>query len=288
MVLDSSLIKKISDYVKQKPRSIQEISIYIKKNWRTTERYVERIEEETGFISTRIFRKGTRGALKIVYWKFIEDIHSTSFQEDLLNDIMNGRRTQDFSPFDVYQHIDEKKRIVFVEDETNVNSETMISDKVDLAGLFRKAEKQILIFSGNLTWACAKQGKINIIDVVREVAKRNVSIKIIGRISLVGVDNAKKLLAINKELGKEMIEIKHHYQPLRVIIIDNKIIRLKEIRDPSYYNEGELDKRVGVFYEIYDSEWIEWIQKVFWKMFSNSINAIKRIKEIESIDKKLV
>ena len=69
MVFDAIISKKITDFVKGKPKTIQEISQHIKKNWRTAERYVEKIEKESGTLSTRIFREGTRGALKVVYWK---------------------------------------------------------------------------------------------------------------------------------------------------------------------------------------------------------------------------
>ena len=67
MAIDSQVRKNICDFVQHKPRSIQEIAQYIKKNWRTAERYVNRIEEETGLISSRVFRGGTRGTLKVVY-----------------------------------------------------------------------------------------------------------------------------------------------------------------------------------------------------------------------------
>ncbi len=42
-----------------------------------------------------------------------------------------------------------------------------------------------------------------------------------------------------------------------------------------------------IFYEIFDKEWIDWLQKVFWKMFSTGIPAGKRIKEIETVQKKI-
>jgi len=70
-------------------------------------------------------------------------------------------------------------------------------------------------------------------------------------------------------------------------MIDNKVIRLREIKSPEYYAPGELKKKVEIFYEIFDKEWIEWIQKIFWKMFSTGMPAEKRIKEIENIQKKL-
>jgi len=66
-MLNSQTIKDIEDFVYSKPRSIQEIAEHLGKNWRTADRYVEDIEKNFGTISTRVFREGTRGALKIVY-----------------------------------------------------------------------------------------------------------------------------------------------------------------------------------------------------------------------------
>jgi len=101
MPLDTDITKVILDFVIIKPRTIQEISEHINKNWRTTERYVEKIEKETGSISTRIFRKGTRGALKIVFWNSVENIHSTSFQSELFEKLMHVTSQKDFSSFDI-------------------------------------------------------------------------------------------------------------------------------------------------------------------------------------------
>ena len=287
MPLESSTIKQICDSVKLKPRTVQEISELIKKNWRTAERYVEKIEQETGCISTRVFREGTRGALKIVYWNAVEDIHSTSFQDELLDSLLQGKRKDDFSPFDIFQYVPEKKKKVYVEDVSKIDSEMEISEEQDLVGFFKQASKQVLVFSGNLSWINAHQGDTKILDVIRELVHRNVSIKIIARVSMIGADNAKKLLAVNKEPGKDMIEIHHRYQPLRAIIIDNKVVKLREVRDPAYYQPGELKKKVEIFYEIYDKDWTEWLQKVFWKMFSTAMPAEKRIKEIAAIKGKV-
>jgi hypothetical protein len=285
MVMDTKTEKKICDFVKLRPRTVHEISLHIKRNWRTAERYIEKIEQETGCISKRIFREGTRGALKIVYWNFSEDIHSTSFQQELLDKIMGGMRKPDFSPFDIYQYVSKKKKKLYVEDVTKLNPEVQISKDQDFVGLLRQATKQVLIFSGNLSWVNAKQGRIKIIDVIRELVNRGVSVKIIGRVSLIGVDNVKKLIAINKEPGRDLIDIRHRYQPLRAMIIDGKIIRFREVRDPGYYDKGELGKKLQIFYEIRDAEWIDWLQKIFWKMFSAGMPAEKRVSEIESVKK---
>jgi hypothetical protein len=288
MALESETIKKICDFVKIKPRAIQEVAELIKKNWRTAERYVEKIEQETGCISTRVFREGTRGALKIVYWNAIEDIHSTSFQEELLDAITQGKRKQDFSPFDIYQYVPDKKKKAYVEDISKIDPDIEISEEQDLIGFLRQASRQVLILSGNLSWINSHQGEINILNILRELIKRNISIKVIARVSMIGAENVKKLLAMNKEPGRDMVEVRHRYQPLRAIIVDNKAVKLREIRDPAYYRAGELKKKIEVFYDIYDKDWIEWLQKIFWKMFSNAMPAEKRIKEIELIQNRIL
>lgn len=276
--------KKIYDFVKVKPRTIQEISELLKKNWRTADRYVSQIEEETGAISTRVFREGTRGALKIVFWNMIEDLHSSNAQQEIFDHVMNKAMDKtDFSPFDIYQHIDKKQKSILIEDATKMDPEIEISEKQDFIGLLRQASKHVLMFSGNLSWVNAKQGNTKIIDIVRELIERGVSIKIIARVSFVGINNVKKILALNKEIGKDLIEVHHKYQPLRGIIIDNKIVRLREVKDPEYYKQEELKKRIGIFYDIYDKEWIEWLIKMFWKLFSSTVSAEKRIKEIELV-----
>jgi len=282
MVLNSHIHKKICDFVKVKPRTIQEISQHINKNWRTAERYISKIEEETGYVSVRIFREGTRGALKIVFWNSTDDLPVNNFQEEILENLLHGKSPTEFFPFDIYQHVSEKQKKAFIED-LGKRTDLEISDKQDLVGFLRKAKKQIIIFAGNLTWINAKQGDTKIIEVLRELAEKGVSIKVLSRVSLIGLDNVKKLLSLNQELEKEIVEIKHRYHPLRAIIIDDKIIRMSETKLPEHYPSGDLKKELRFFYEIYDKEWINWIQKVFWKMFATALSSNKRIKEINTI-----
>lgn len=278
-MLDTKTIKQINDFVYVKPRTMQEIAHLLQKNWRTANSYVEKIEKETGSISTRTFREGTRGALKIVYWNNVEKIHSSEFQEKLFRKIEAGKKTEDFSPFDIYQYVDENKRNVsseMVDDE----SKTRIQDFVNA---LRSAQSQVLFFSGNASFINLPYGKKKIIDLIEELAKNKISIKVLTRIELPGLDNIKELTAINDRIGKEAIEIRHCEQPLRVTIIDNKLARLKEIKLPDKYKEGELKKKTFIFYEIYDEEWIEWLQKVFWNLFRTAIPAKKRLDGLKAI-----
>ena len=45
-MLTPDMIKRIEDFVYQKPRSVQEIANYTRKNWRTVDRYVQEIEKK--------------------------------------------------------------------------------------------------------------------------------------------------------------------------------------------------------------------------------------------------
>lgn len=279
MMLDSAIIKKICDFVYIKPRSIQEIAFHINKNWRTADAYVEKISKEQGVLQVRTFREGTRGALKIVFWQNIEKIHSSDFQERLFKKIEAGKNKQDFSPFDIYQYVDEKKRYAFLEEQT----EYSITEKQDLVNTLRSAEKQVLIFSGNLSWVNAIQGRKRIIDIFEELAERNVSIKILCKVDMESMEKIEKILAINYKLKKEMIEIRHSEQPLRAFVIDNKLARFKESR--YLEKKDEIKKKSYIFYEIKDEEWIEWLNKLFFNIFRTSIKADKRINDIKSIKK---
>ncbi|MBW2996601.1 hypothetical protein KY332_04865 [Candidatus Woesearchaeota archaeon] len=278
-MLDNKIIKKVNDFVYSKPRTVQEIALLIRKNWRTANNYVEKIAKEEGTISVRTFRGGTRGALKIVYWNNIEKISSSDFQERLFRKIERGRTKMDFSPFDVYQYVDKNKRSAFIEDQEEETATT----KQDMVNTFRSAEKQILFFSGNMSWANLKQGKKKIIDILEELAKNKISMKMLTRVDVASIKNLQKMTAINEAAGREAIEIRHCEQPLRSFIVDNKLARFKEIKNPSDYKKDELRKRTFIFYQIQAEEWIEWLQKVFWNLFRTAIPASKRLKDMNSI-----
>jgi len=277
-MLDTKTIKKITEFVYAKPRSINEIAALLDKNWRTADSYVDKISKELGTITSRTFRGGTRGALKIVYWNNIDKIHSSEFQERLFKRIESAKNKQDFSPFDIYQYVPDEQRYAFLEKQ----SENIITKKQNLVNLLRSAETQILIFSGNLSWVTAKQGKENIISILEEAAERNISIKVLCKVDVESIENIKKMLELNYKLKKELIEIRHAEQPFRAFVIDDKIARFKEIKN--YEEKKKESDKMHIFYEIRDSEWITWIQKIFWNLFRTSIKAEKRIKDIETIE----
>jgi hypothetical protein len=278
-MLRNEEIKKIEDFVYAKPRSISEIAEHIRKNWRTADRYVAEIEKSFGTIMTRVFREGTRGALKIVYWASIEKISHSVFQEQLEKDIFAGRKKEDFSAFDIFQHIESKEKRFYIKEGEN---EIKLGKLADFTDLLRQAKKQVLFFSGNLSLINFKDKKEDIFKTIEELVKKGISIKVVCRIDLAGIDNIQKLLSLNFKYGKELIEIHHREQPLRVTIIDNNIANMKEIKLPTG-REKELNKKVFIFYTIKDKDWVEWLSKIFWKMFSSSVDSSKRLSELKKL-----
>jgi len=281
MVLKLETTNRIKKFVYEQPRTIQEISKLINKNWRTADRYVEQISKEDGSILAKIFRGGTRGALKIVFWNNSEKIYSSRFQEKLLERILTSRNKDDFSPFDIYQYVDDSKRNAFVEKQEYEAKKV----KQDLFNLFRGAKKQIFIFSGNLSWANLKQGGENILSVLEELAKKNIEINILTDVNPASLENTEKVLGINDRIGKELIKVRHGQQPLRAFIMDEKLVRFKDVMEQESYKKKGLKKRTYIFYEILDKEWIIWIKQVFWHMFNSAILAEKRVKDLRSIHK---
>ncbi len=278
-MLDSKTIKKIEDFVYLKPRSIQEIAQHIGKSWRTADRYVSYIEEEFGNISTRTFREGTRGALKIAYWASIEKLKGSVFQKQLEEQIMHGREKGDFSAFDIFQHVPDKNKTAWMK---KGDSEIKLGRLKEFKELLLKAKKQILFFSGNLSFINYKDKETDIFSVLEEIVKKGITIKVICRVDLAGRENIEKMLSLNFKHGKELIEIRHREQPLRATIIDNTLFSMKEMKEPTG-KERELNKRLFIFYTIKNKEWAEWLSKIFWKMFNTSIGSDKRLQEMDKI-----
>ncbi len=274
-MLDAATVKKIIDFVFVRPRTIQEIAEHIDKNWRTADRYVQEIQEEQGTLSTRVFREGTRGALKVVYGVNAEKISNTVAQQILEDHIFKSLWRDDFSPFDIFQYVPENNKQVW---SRQGKGEDYLGTLDNLRDLLLQTEKQLLLFSGNLSFVFYKDKKIDIFSVFEELVKRGVSIKVVCRVDLTGLDNIKRLLSLNFKYGKELIEIHHKQQPLRCTVVDKKFFNIKEVFTPTSRNY-ELQKKTYVFYTINEKEWLDWITKIFWKMFSHSIDAGDRIEQ---------
>ena len=203
----------------------------------------------------------------------------SSVQERLMNDIHRGIIKKDFSPFDIYQFIEDDKKEAFLEEQ----DEEVKAVSQDVIGLLLSAKRQIMIFAGNLTWSNTVQGEMKVIDVLKDLASKGIKIQILCGIHLPAMENVEKILELNKKLDNK-IEIRHAFQPLRAIIIDDKIARLKEIKNPSDY-EKPHGKKTFIFYSIYDPVWIRWLEKVFHSYFDSGDYAEARIRELKKIQR---
>jgi len=279
-MLDNKTVQEIERFVSVEPRSINEISDYLKKNWRTVDRYLKEIEEEYKTISLKTFRGGTRGALKIAYFSSPERVSSTKLQEELENEIMKLKRKEDFSAFDIFQNISEKNKKAIVEDEISESSTNL----KELIEILKTTKKELKLFSGNLSWINLKKGKIDLFQTLEDLIKKGVKLKVLCRVDLNGIENIKKVLSLNYKYGKELIEIRHREHPIRAFVIDNTSFRLKEIKEPTGKIK-ELGKKIFIFYTIKDKEWTEWLSKIFIKLFNTSIGAEKRLNELNKLIK---
>ncbi len=278
-MLNTEVIRKIEDFIYTKPRSVDEIAKHIGKNWRTADRYVGEIEKNFGTISTRVFREGTRGALKIVYWSSQDKVSNSVFQEKMESDIVSRKTKYDFSPFDIFQLVKDNKKDAWIKTATN---EVKAGRMHEFKKLLERAEKQILFFSGNLSFINFKDKEADIFNVIENLVKKGISIKVLCRVDFAGIENIEKMLSLNYKYGKNLIEIRHREQPLRVTIIDNKITNMKEVKEPTG-REKELNKKTFIIYTITDKEWTEWLSKIFWKMFNNSVSSEKRLEEMKKL-----
>lgn len=280
MVLDEPIIEKIKEMVYKKPRSINEIALTLNKSWKTADRYVEEVMLKTGLIKTETFRGGTRGALKIVYWNNIEKLHSTDVQENLFKQIELGIDKQDFSPFEIYQYVESSKRsgrYELIENEKDYNYYIE-----SLVPYFERAEKEILIFAGNLAFIHLQHKNKTILSYLKDCIKRKIIVKIITNINLIDLQNVEELLSLNSGLREPLLLIKHGITPLRVYVFDNFIMKFGEIQKSSG-KKGQIDKALAVYYSINDKEWIEWMCKIFWRKFQICIPAVKRIENLSTL-----
>ncbi|HLC77759.1 MAG TPA: hypothetical protein VJH92_01410 [Candidatus Nanoarchaeia archaeon] len=281
-MLNNDTINRIEDFIYQKPRSIQEIAVFINKNWRTADRYVDQIKKDHGTLETRTFREGTRGALKIVYWASMEKRNQTIFQEELEKRIFNAKKKEEFSCLDIFQHVPDKNKKAYVK---NAKDEVAVGKLNEFRDLLLGVKNNIMFFSGNLSFINYNDGKINIYEILDSLAKRGVKMKAICRVDIAGKDNIEKLLFLNHKYGKEIVEIRHREQPLRITLVDSKMFNMKDIIIPSS-REKELNKKLYVFYTVKDKAWSEWLAGIFSRMFNNSIGAEKRLEEINKLLKK--
>ncbi len=275
MALTEEETKAVLLFVKREPRTVQEISKLIKRSWVTTDSYLKQIKERTGLLDIKIFRGGTQAALKLVYYTSGDSLLSDDAREKLFLQIKQGRRKQDFDFLDLFQYVQEGKKKIISESYTD----PLISKSQKIAELFRSATGTVYCFSGNLSFLNMQEGKVKMPDLLEELLKNKVNFKILARINVASLENVEKLsLLMQKYPGQ--IEIKHCYQPLRGFIVDEKMARFKHEEESDMYKEGELHENTRIFYEIYDQEWVNWLQKIFWNLYRGSIDHSLRIREM--------
>ncbi len=265
-MLQKEIIQKVLDFVRIHPRTVQDIASLLQNNWRTADRYVEQIAQETGQINTKIFRAGTRGALKIVYWRALEPGKGSAYQERLLQHILTGKQKEDFSPFDIYQFVEENKREIVQREK-----------EIDYSSVLLEAKHQILFFSGNLSWVRQRKD----IEAIEQLVRNKVSFKILTRIDILSQEQVRYLLQLNHRLGRDALELRHCQHPLRGIIVDDSFASMREVFSPQYY--AEITQKTFLFYLIRDPEWLGWLQKVFWLLWNQSIDAETRLKALKEI-----
>ena len=282
MVLDAQSTEKIKSLVYQKPRTINELALALEKNWRTADRYVEELVQKTGSIKTLTFREGTRGALKLVYWNNSEKIYSTDVQEELFKKIELGINKSDFSPFEIYQYLDPNHKHAYYEE---IENEKTYNYRIEtLVPYFESAEKEIFIFAGNLAFIHLVHKEKTLFDYLKDCIERGVFIKIITYVNLIDIENIEKVLSLNSGLKDPLVEIRHEIIPVRAYLFDSSIARFGEIAS-GQKKVGQLQKTIAFYYEFREKEWVEWIQKLFWKKFQKAIPSNRRIENIRSIKK---
>jgi hypothetical protein len=270
-MLTPEAIKAVNEFVYKQPRSIKEIGELLKCSWVTADKYVSHIIDKYGTIKLKVFRGGTKGALKIVYWAQLEGVTASTAQHIILEKIKGSRKKQDFSPFDIYSLVEENKK-------------QMSIDEHSLTDLMKGASKQLFIFSGNMSFINEIENGKKIIDVLGDLARKRINIKILSRLDVASIKNVKQIQHLNHLLGYDAIEVKHIEQPLRGFIVDSNLLRLIEEKKKSEFKGNELDKDVTISYHIHDRDWIEWMEKVFFNLHSNSLPIENRIKDLEKFE----
>ena len=101
---------------------------------------------------------------------------------------------------------------------------------------------------------------------------------------IASINNIKKIIELNHLAGYDAVEIRHIEQPLRGFVVDDKIARLREEKKKQDYKENELSKDLYILYNIYDKDWVEWLEKVFWNLHSNALPIENRINDLEKIE----
>ena len=278
MALTQEETEKIVAFVRQEPRTVLDVAHLLGKSWLTADSYVRQIAERTGLMSVKVFRPGSPGALKLVYYNHAESLSGDDVKQELYLQIKAGRRKSDFDFFEVFQFVPEKGKKAFAEEFSDEDSPS----KLPLAQFLLRAEHTLTCFSGNMSFLPRKEGKRDIASVFEELLERKVRIRVLCRLNVATLANIGRISHLLKKYP-EHIEIRHCYQPLRGYIIDDSAARFKSEETLQQYRAGELRKNTRVFYEISDTEWVSWLQKVFWNLYRTSIDYKEREEQLSKL-----
>ena len=278
MALTEELQQAIVDYVKKEPRTVQDIARVIHKSWLTADSYVHQIHQKTGLVSLKTFRPGTQGALKLVYYNYAESLRGNDLRAELFEKIRTGRFRKDFDFLELFQFVPEASKKGIVEQSSARGK--LYTTRIIPA--YQQAQSVIYCFSGNLSFVNVQRNQLRFVDVLEDLLRRKVRVKILCRVTLASLNNIRELEPLLKKYP-EFIEVRHCCQPLRGFIIDDQLAMFRDEESLQMYREGELEKDTMLYYEIYDAEWIAWLQKVFWNLFRFSLDYTNRLREIQKL-----
>lgn len=275
MALTAELAQQIVSFVKQEPKTIQEVSLAIGKSWVTTEKYVSLLSTTSGELKMKTFRKGSRGALKLVYWTGHQTLQSDKAKELLFESILAGKRKPDFDVVDIFQFVPKNKRTASV----IIPGTTKGSNHFDILS---KATSQILFFAGNLSFLTEKQSGKKILKLFESLLEQGVVIQILSRVNVGTLRNIEALKSLLAQYP-EQLSIRHAYQPLRGSIIDGELVRLYGEEQKVQNKQGELRDDVMVAFDIDDDVWVKWLEQLFWHYWKQSIDYKERIIVLDTI-----
>lgn len=256
-------------FVQQEPCTVQDVATQLGVSWVTAERYVKQVEQETGEVRMKVFREGTRGALKLVYHATSESVAKDEIEKELYKRIRAGRFKHHFDFMDVYQHVPENKKSARLHKHNELHGVT---------SLIRTAQEHVLIFSGNLSLVHTSDDQGRVLDALTQALERGVHIKILCRVNPATVSNLSGLRELFTKYSSQL-QVRHAYTPLRGILVDNARARFKDIHDPEIYRSGELEKTLTVFYEVQDIQWVSWLARVFFNVWRSSGDGLARKQE---------
>ena len=242
MVLNQKDIKKITQFVKKEPRTIQDVAKHIGKTWVTADAYVQKIQQQTGLLQTKIFRAGTQGAIKLVYWNYGDAVEYDEIKKRLYELIRVGKNKFDFDPLDIYQYVRPKEKRATI-DASDMTAHRRAQQ--DFFNYLKQTKQELLYFSGNLSWVTLKDDRTSLLQILEDLLQRGVSIRILSRVDFASIENINQLSNLMQRYPQQ-IEIRHVIQPLRGWISDGQGARLKDVKEAQRYRQGELKKDVNI------------------------------------------